>query len=266
MFKINHLLTQFREGIINPNIFLLLISTGITVLVLVLMTPAAQNPVYHNFADQKMYFGVQHFWNVMTNIPFLVLGMAGLIKIHKRDLPGKLHGLHAAYITFYSGLILIAFGSGYYHLNPSSSTLVWDRMAITVSFMSFFVLVVGESISTKTSAKLLLPLLLLGSASVVYWHITEKLGAGDLRLYGLVQFLPMLLIPLMLIFYGSSLSGKRWIFAILLVYAAAKIMEIYDHQIYELIGFSGHSLKHLFAACGAFIFYKTLEMRQPHRH
>jgi len=57
--------------------------------------------------------------------------------------------LYKAYIAFFTGLILIGLGSGYYHLAPSNSTLVWDRMAITVSFMSFFVLVVGESISTN---------------------------------------------------------------------------------------------------------------------
>ena len=60
-----------------------------------------------------------------------------------------------------------------------------------------------------------------------------------------------------------ALSGRRWILAILLVYGAAKITEMYDHQIYELIGFSGHSLKHLIAAFGAFLFLKGLEVRKP---
>ena len=83
-------------------------------------------------------------------------------------------------------------------------------MAITVTFMSFFVLIFGESISTRIASRLLVPLLFLGLASVVYWNITENLGTGDLRFYALVQFLPMLLIPLMLLFYGSCLSGRRW--------------------------------------------------------
>ena len=73
----------------------------------------------------------------------------------------------------------------------------------------------------------------------------------------------MLLIPLMLLFYGSYLSGRRWILAIILVYGVAKIAEMYDQQIYELIGFSGHSLKHLIAAFGAFLFLKGLEVRKP---
>jgi len=71
------------------------------------------------------------------------------------------------------------------------------------------------------------------------------------------------LIPLLLLFYGSCLSGRRWILTIILVYGVAKIAEMYDQQIYELIGFSGHSLKHLIAAFGAFLFLKGLEVRKP---
>jgi len=251
------------EAIISPRILLLLLSSVITALVIMLVPPVSQDPAYHNFADQRYILGIPHFWNVVTNIPFLVLGITGFLKIHKQELTGILPDLFRAYLTFFLGLVLTGLGSGYYHLDPSNSTLVGDRMAITISFMSFFVLIFGESISTKTASRLLVPLLFFGLASVVYWDITEKLGTGDLRFYALVQFLPMLLIPLMLLFYGSCLSGRRWILAIILVYGAAKIAEIYDHQIYELIGFSGHSLKHLIAAFGAFLFLKGLEVRKP---
>ncbi len=251
------------EAIINPRIILLLLSSVIMALVIVLVPPVSQDPAYHNFADQRYISGIPHFWNVVTNIPFILLGITGFFKIQKQELPGILPDLFRAYLAFFMGLVLTGLGSGYYHLDPSNSTLVGDRMAITISFMSFFVLIFGESISTKTASRLLAPLLLFGLASVVYWNITEKIGTGDLRFYALVQFLPMLLIPLMLLFYGSCLSGRRWILAIILVYGAAKITEMYDHQIYELIGFSGHSLKHLIAAFGAFLFLKGLEVRKP---
>ena len=251
------------EAIINPRIILLLLSSLITGLVIILVPHVSQDPAYHNFADQRYISGIPHFWNVVTNIPFIFLGITGFFKIQKQELPGILPDLFRAYLAFFMGLVLTGLGSGYYHLDPSNSTLVGDRMAITISFMSFFVLIFGESISTKTASRLLAPLLLFGLASVVYWNITEKIGTGDLRFYALVQFLPMLLIPLMLLFYGSCLSGRRWILAIILVYGAAKITEMYDHQIYELIGFSGHSLKHLIAAFGAFLFLKGLEVRKP---
>ena len=247
---------------INPRILLLFLSLVLTTLDFILIPPVPQDLKYHNFADQRSFAGIPHFWNVVTNIPFLVIGIIGFFKIQKRELTGILPELFRAYLAFFMGLVLIGLGSGYYHLNPSNSTLVGDRMAITITFMSFLVLIIGESISTKTASRLLFPMIFLGLASVIYWNITENLGMGDLRFYALVQFLPMLLIPLMLLFYGSCLSGRRWIFAIITVYGIAKIAEFYAQQIYDLIGFSGHSLKHIIAAFGAFLFLKGLEVRK----
>ena len=251
------------RNIINPKILLLLLSSVITVLVIMFVPAVSQDKAYHNFADQRNIFGIPNFWNVVTNFPFLIVGITGFFKIQKQELKGVLFELFRVYLSFFFGLVLIGLGSGYYHLDPSNSTLVGDRMAITITFMSFFVLILGESISTKTASRLLIPLIFLGLASVVYWNITETLGTGDLRFYALVQFLPMLLIPLMLLLYGSSLSGRRWVFVIILVYGAAKIAEMYDKQIYDLIDFSGHSLKHLIAGFGAFLFLKGLEVRKP---
>ena len=197
------------EAIISPRILLLLLSSVIIALVIMLVPPVSQDPAYHNFADQRYISGIPHFWNVVTNIPFILLGITGFIIIHKQELTGILPDLFRAYLTFFLGLVLTGLGSGYYHLDPSNSTLVGDRMAITISFMSFFVLIFGESISTKTASRLFVPLLFLGLTSVVYWNITEKLGTGDLRFYALVQFLPMLLIlvPFRRRSYTSSRAG-----------------------------------------------------------
>jgi len=251
------------EAIINHRILFLLLSLVLTILFVILVPPVSQDLKYHNFVDQRSISGIPHFWNVVTNIPFIVIGLKGFIKIQRQELTGMLPELFRAYLAFFIGLLLIGLGSGYYHLNPSNSTLVGDRMAITITFMSFFVLIFGESISIKTAKRLLFPLIFLGLASVIYWKITENLGIGDLRFYALVQFLPMFLIPLMLLLYGSCLSGRRWIITIILVYGLAKIAEMYDHQIYDLISFSGHSLKHLIAAFGAFLFLRGLELRKP---
>ena len=160
------------EVVINPRILLLLLSTVITILVVILVPPVSQDQGYHNFADQRNISGIPHFWNVITNFPFLVVGITGFFKIQKQDLTGVLPGLFKAYQTFFLGLVLTGLGSGYYHLYPSNSTLVGDRMAITITFMSFFVLIFGESISTKTASRLLVPLLFFGLLSVAYWNIT----------------------------------------------------------------------------------------------
>ncbi len=251
------------EAVINHRILFLLLSLVLTILFVILVPPVSQDLKYHNFVDQRSISGIPNFWNVVTNIPFLVIGLKGFFKIQRQELTGMLPELFRAYLTFFIGLLLIGLGSGYYHLNPSNSTLLGDRMAITITFMSFLVLIIGESISIKTASRLLVPLIFLGLSSVIYWNITENLGKGDLRFYALVQFLPIVLIPLILLLYGSCLSGRRWILAIVLVYGVAKVAEIFDEKIFELMGFSGHSLKHLIAAFGAFLFLRGLELRKP---
>ena len=142
------------EVVINPRILLLLLSIVITILVVILVPTVSQDQVYHKFADQRNILGIPHFWNIVTNFPFIVLGITGFFKIKKQDLTGVLPELFRAYLTFFLGLVLTGLASGYYHLDPSNSTLVGDRMAITITFMSFFVLIFGESISPKTASRL----------------------------------------------------------------------------------------------------------------
>ena len=89
------------------------------------------------------------------------------------------------------------------------------------------------------------------------------MGAGDLRIYALVQFAPMLLLPLALVLFRSPFRSNKWIWITMLAYGAAKIAELYDQALFELLGFSGHSLKHLLAALGAFALLLALIKRVP---
>ncbi len=43
-----------------------------------LAPPVAQDPAYHNFADQRMLLRVPNFLNVASNLPFLLIGALGL--------------------------------------------------------------------------------------------------------------------------------------------------------------------------------------------
>ena len=79
----------------------------------------------------------------------------------------------------------------------------------------------------------------------------------------MVQFLPIVMIPIMLMIYGSVLSGRSRIISIILCYGIAKAAEMFDGWIYEISGFSGHSLKHLIAAVGAYVFLLSFKFRKP---
>ncbi len=70
---------------------------------------------------------------------------------------------------------------------------------MTIVFMALFSAIIEDRVSSRAGKALLWPLIVAGAASVGYWHLSELHGNGDLRPYGLVQFLPMVPIPLILI-------------------------------------------------------------------
>jgi hypothetical protein len=212
------------------------------VLAVIAQPPIHQAPAYHRFADTRTLFGVPNFWNVASNLPFLAVGLAGLawLRAHKAAIEPE---LRAAWFVLAAGVVMVAFGSGAYHWSPSSQSLVGDRLPMTLAFMALAAIILGEHISLRAAKWALWPLLLAGLASVLYWRATD-----DLRPYALVQFLPVLLIPLVLLLYPQPRRGAIW--AALGCYVLAKLLEHYDAPIYAALGHQvgGHSLKHLAAA------------------
>lgn len=221
-----------------------------------LLDPIAQDPGYHAFADRTRLLGVPNFWNVATNLPFLFAGLLGLARV--QSLSNPLLGLH--YRVFCVGVALVALGSAYYHVAPSTPALVWDRLPMTVAFMALFSAVLSDRLSQILGRALLWPLIALGIASIAWWIRTELAGQGDLRPYALVQFLPMLLMPVMLILTRGSGLGTAWLWASLGAYAGAKLAEHFDAAILAAtVVFSGHSLKHLLAALGAWLAIRSFQ-------
>lgn len=241
---------------------LLALPVAALLIVVVLVGPIAQDPTYHRFADTRSLLSVPNFWNVASNLPFLVVGLWGarFIGLHGHHVIGE---LRPAWMIFFVGVGLTAFGSGYYHWSPDNHSLAWDRLTMTVGFMSLFAAVLGEYISAPLAHKLLRPLLIMGAASVVYWLHTEALGAGDLRPYALVQFLPMVLIPLIALLFRDRSDLGPYLGWMIACYALAKMAEHYDAQILSATGLlSGHSIKHVAAALGAAGLLAGLTRRQ----
>ena len=235
----------------------------ITIIAVFSMDPIAQDPDYHNFADQRDIMNIPNFFDVISNLSFVIVGVMGMRLIGSGLATGGLPELQAVYMTFFVGVFLTGFGSAYYHFHPDNQTLLWDRLPMTIAFMALFSAIVGEYISSRIALKIFIPLLVSGIASVVYWHVSELNGNGDLRAYVLVQFLPILLIPLILLLFDSRLNGNKYIWGVIGAYAISKVMEFFDVPIYSALDvISGHSLKHLFAALATFIFYRALRNRQ----
>lgn len=210
-----------------------------------LVEPIPQDPTYHAFADSRKMAHVANAWNVLSNLPFLVVGVYGFATLRRLVAPQ----LRAHYLVLTAGFTLVALGSAWYHLEPSTRSLVWDRLPMTVAFMALLTGIIADRFSWVVGRALLSPAIVAGIASIAWWIRTEMLGAGDLRFYGLVQFLPMLLIPMMLLLRPAQWLRAGWLWAGLGAYLAAKLAEYFDATIYTgLVFVSGHSLKHLLAA------------------
>lgn len=212
------------------------------------LDPVAQNPGYHHFSDGRKWLGIENFGDVVSNALFVPAGLYGLWVLSKRTPEPTRIPL----VVFFIGVILVAPGSAYYHLHPTNWALFWDRLPMSVAFMGLTAAVITDRVNAGFGVRVALPtLIVLGAASVVYWYMTEMAQAGDLRAYGLVQYLPMVMIPLMLwLFPKTSTLGWRALGSVFVFYAVAKALEHYDHPVMIQLGgaVSGHTLKHLFAA------------------
>jgi len=230
---------------------------------LFLLPPIPQDEDYHAFADGRTLLGIPNCLNVISSAAFLLAGAAGLSCLARGVPPGAMPELMTACRIFFAGMLLIGMGSACYHLAPDNRSLVWDRLPMTLSFMAFFSVLLGEYVSARAGARLLWPLLLAGVLSVLYWWLTEQRGHGDLRPYVLVQFLPMVIMPLLLLFYNSPFGSSGWLWLVLVVYAASKLAELGDAFLFELTGIiSGHTLKHVLAATGGLLFLGALYYRR----
>jgi hypothetical protein len=218
--------------------------------------PIVQDLQYHGFADRRAFFGIPNFWNVVSNIPFLLVGIAGL----RFCLGHELRSGRSAWIALFAGVALVSVGSSYYHWDPRDAALVWDRLFITIAFMALFVALLGEHLSARLAHVLLVPMLLLGLGSVLYWR-----AFGDLRLYLWVQLITLLTIPLFIVLFRAGYTRRSLLLAALGWHALAKVAEVYDREFFALTGdlFSGHSLKHILAAMACLTILWMLRTRKP---
>lgn len=228
----------------------------------------AQDPGYHDFADGRTLLGIPNFWNVLSNLPFLLTGFLG-IRLCLRAKPGHRAPWletweRVAFAVFFVGVALTCLGSSYYHLWPANGTLFWDRLPMTLGFMALLAIIIGERAHPSWGKAALWPLVIAGVLSVVYWQMSELAGNGDLRPYALVQFYPMLVVPVLLL-WPPRYSHTASYFIVLGWYLLAKVFESLDSELFALASgqMSGHSLKHVAAAVATYWLYRMLVRRQP---
>lgn len=203
---------------------------------------------YHNFADTRTLLGLPNFSDVLSNLGFIFSGLFCLYTsmVCKRTLDKS---LFLSCITIGIGAVLTGLGSGYYHLNPTNSTLVWDRLPMTITFGGLIALMIYQTTDSHSlTITTLVSSLLYGVCSVVYWALTANLTP-----YLILQFGGLIWL-LISAFRTTGTQILNW-YVLLGCYVFAKITEHLDMQLFELFHhmLSGHSLKHLIASTGLII-------------
>lgn len=254
----------------NWRVLVLWITVAAVVITVFLIPPIPQSENYHDFADTRTIGGVHNAFDVLSNVFFLIVGLLGMRFVLRdpaagRSAPRFLNPRERwPHLIFFAGVALTAFGSADYHPQPDDAHLVWDRLPMTLGFMSLLAATLNERISEKTGTRLIIPLLIFGIASVLYWNVTAAHGTGDLRPYVLAQFGSLLVLLLLLALFPPRYTRGSDLIVSLLVYALAKVFEAADRPIFNLGGIvSGHALKHITAAVSAYWILRMLTLRAP---
>lgn len=240
----------WRHGVIA------LILVG-TLVAMFARAPFAQPQDYHDFADTRSLFGIPNFGDVVSNIAFLVAGLAGLIVCFRCE--AGVWRERSAWIVAFAGIMLVSVGSGYYHLAPTDSTLFWDRAAMTVGFMGVLVAVSSEYVSERFNS-MLWPAVMVGLASVMYWRLHD-----DLRFYYWIQLGPLVSLLFIVLLFRPNYSDRRLLLAGFVLYGVAKLTELGDKVIFATTQniISGHTLKHLLAGLGCYFMCLALRQTRP---
>jgi hypothetical protein len=228
-----------RERLLGAVVLLL-------VLVACLAPPLAQVESYHAFADTHTRWGLPHAFNLLSNLPFALVGVALFARLYTMP-RAALGGAQRVLVQLAAaGLVLTALGSSWYHLAPDDAGLVVDRAAMCVAFAALLGLAACR-ISERAGLALAAVVLVGGLAAVQAWSLTGKLTPWVVVQGGGV----LLLAALAAQRHDTALPVRWWL--VIAGYALAKLLELGDHALWVATdaAVSGHSLKHVVAAASA---------------
>ena len=241
----------------------ILAATALCVVAAVLLPRTPQPPDYHDFADRRAVAGIANFFDVVSNVGFLIVGLAGLLVVARPQTVFAHQIERWPYAVFFVGMVLTALGSAYYHLAPDNERLFWDRLPMVVAFMSLLAAQVVDRYDVRAGLVLLLPLLLVGAASVLYWRATERAGVGNVLPYAILQAYAVGILLLIALSHPSRYTRGGDVYWVFAGYVIAKVLESLDRTLFDLEHLvSGHTLKHLAAAvAGLFVCRMLLRRR-----
>jgi hypothetical protein len=235
-----------------------LVAVATLAAVFAFVPPVRQDAAFHQFADRRTLLGIPNAMDVVSNIPFFIVGWLGVVAI--RDARRAWHAPweRGAWLWLFGAVLATGVGSTVYHLAPTDATLFWDRLPQTTITVALVCIVLAERTDVGAARAAFPGLVALGAASVVVWRAT-----GDLRLYGAVQFFPALALPSLLALDPPRYTRADGYWIALGWFAVARLCEVLDREIYGVVGIGGHTLKHIAAAASVWALVRMVRDREP---
>jgi len=232
------------------------------------------------FADTQTWHGLPNAMDVLSNLPFVVIGVWGLRwlrwfdRAHQDALEAAalpqavpqlpVNALDCAWI-FFAGLLLSAAGSAFYHLQPDSVRLAADRAGMAVAFAGLVGFAVCERVSSRAGWPAAWFTLGGGLLAAAVSH-----ESGNVAPWALVQFGGMALVLVLALTRPARGAIGLKLGWVIFFYALAKLFELSDGAIFQATHHfvSGHSLKHVTAALAALPVLHALQAtgREALRH
>ncbi len=230
--------------------------------VIVLAPPIAEPASLRALADGRRILGIANFWNVVSNAPLVLVGAWGMYIVSREKAAFAPRRDAWPYQICFLAVALSGVGSIYYHLAPSAERLMWDRLPIALGFMALLAAVIGERVSATAGTRSLAPLLIVGAASVFHWRWSDLNGAEDILPYAMVQYGAMGAVVALALTLPSRYARGGDVLIAIAIYAAAKVAEVLDAQVFAQGGHvSGHTLKHVLAALAVWWLVRMLQLR-----
>lgn len=209
---------------------------------------------YHDFADQRALWGLRNALDVLSNLPFALIGALGLWRgVWQAPAAVRASSARPWLALVFGGLLLTAAGSSYYHLMPDDWRVFWDRMGMVPVFAGVLALALQSVLSRRAAVVTTVLVLALGPLSLWVW-----LRTGQLLPWAVLQGAGMVLLLAVALWQRFSAVKARavteqlaWPWgAVVAWYALAKVLELGDSFVWSIshhwVG--GHALKHVAAA------------------
>jgi hypothetical protein len=222
------------------------------------MSPVIKGPGFHEYADGRYWLGIPHAGDVLSNLPFVIVGIMGLVAAREvTAVPRRLVQL------FFLAILGIGLGSGAYHVHPIDATLAFDWLPIVVALAWLTALVVSDRVDARAGrvAAFVLPALAIGS--VLWWWAGGGTAGGDMRWYAMLQLLFVAIVPVVLVLYPKGTLSRGDLLLGVGCFVGARVLHANDAAILEATGVSGHTLKHLAAGVAAYFVLRAVRRARP---